>query len=234
MEASAKPETQYRSVSGLAIIALVLGIASALSLVTPLLLIIPIATLFVAAMALRQIARQPDITSGRGLALAGVFLAIFFLAYLPTRFYLRSQVLAEPAKQVGEAFLTLVKEGKTYEAHQLSLQKFLARDPNRPLAQYYAEDEDASGSYQRFLDSPAMQKLQSLQGKYTYRYVGIEPGIDRTGKDVLTVQFVVEPTESTKRPFPFWISVMRSVDERTGAATWQMGDVRLTATPTGR
>src|SRR5690348_9302651 len=84
---------QYRSISSLAVLTLLLGLASPLAIATPLLLVVPLAAVFTAIAALRQIGANAEILSGRGAALTGLFLGICMLVYPPTRIWMRNEVL---------------------------------------------------------------------------------------------------------------------------------------------
>jgi hypothetical protein len=230
MNESAQPATLYRSVSGIAILGLLLGLASPLSLISPILLVVPLAALFASLMALLRISRAEEILSGRTLAYAGLFLATFFLSYLPVRHYFRSQSLARPAQQLGDAFLELVRQKQLHAAHQLMQPRFLLRDPNRPLVEYYAGDEAAGKELKAFLESEAVEKILALDGHFDYQFESATTGTDHEGSDVLTLHYRLQPHGTTaKRPFPVWLVVVRSVDPLSNAPSWKLVEVRLSA-----
>ncbi len=69
---------EYVAVNGTAVFALLLGLASALSLLDPLLLILPLTGIIVAVMALRQIIQSNGTQTGRGLVMLGLLLILGF------------------------------------------------------------------------------------------------------------------------------------------------------------
>src|SRR5437868_12537851 len=88
----------YRSVAPLAIVTVLLGIASALILTTPLLAPVPVAAIVVGIAALRAIRRSGGELAGQAPAIAGLCLATFFLGFGLTRHLYRQSVLEEQAE----------------------------------------------------------------------------------------------------------------------------------------
>ena len=76
-----KSLAEYRSVSGMAVAAVGLGIVSAVVLVNPLLAPVPIAAFIAAVAALRSIGNSGGQLVGRIPAYAGLCLATFFLGW---------------------------------------------------------------------------------------------------------------------------------------------------------
>src|SRR5262245_37373306 len=72
---------RYSAISRAALLALFLGLASALVLVSPLLVIVPLAAAAIAIVALRQIATSGGQYTGRWSATAGLCLAMLFAGW---------------------------------------------------------------------------------------------------------------------------------------------------------
>src|SRR5687767_2172191 len=68
---------EYRVLSPAAVLTFIAGLASALALAHPLMLVVPLATLALAAWSLRSMAVER--TAGRGLVVVGICLAVLFL-----------------------------------------------------------------------------------------------------------------------------------------------------------
>lgn len=109
----------YRPVSRLAVAAVVAGLASSLALTTPLLWILPLVGIAIAAAALADVARPGAEKAGRAAALAGLALAVGFgaqavaskaVAHLLTR----GRVVA-----VTNAWLDAVAEGRLADARSM-------------------------------------------------------------------------------------------------------------------
>jgi hypothetical protein len=214
---------QYRSVNSLAISALLFGLASPLALVNPLLLAVAGVAVVLAVMAIRQIAANADLYSGRSLALCGLFLGVLFLAYTPLRLWMRFERLNAKAEQLAGAFLTLLQEGKYFEAQQLSRLRF-----GMPRSSETADDKVADGDFQQFKDTPWMKSIAALD-QFTFRLDGLEPLPRYPEGDALVMRYLIVPnSESKKRPFPIWIHITRTLDPKTGAPSWRIQKVQLT------
>jgi hypothetical protein len=109
----------YRPVSRLAVAALVAGVVSSLALTTPLLWILPLVGIAVAAAALLDVARPGAEKAGRAAALFGLALAVGFgmqavASKAVARWLTRGRVVA-----VTNAWLDAVVEGRLADARSM-------------------------------------------------------------------------------------------------------------------
>ncbi len=74
--------TDYVAINAPAVLAVIIGLASALAVLEPILLIVPIAGVICAAVALYQIGKSAGTQTGRGLAILGLLLSLGFAAYV--------------------------------------------------------------------------------------------------------------------------------------------------------
>lgn len=102
----------YRSLSSLAVCAFLLGIASLVALLAPLMVAIPIAGVVVALFALARISNSAGALSGRGLALAGLALAIACAVASPLRIQVRDKLYSGQADEAGRQWLTALSRGE--------------------------------------------------------------------------------------------------------------------------
>ena len=216
---------QYRSISWAAIGAFALGLVSILAAFNPLCVVFAIAAAGLSLIALWQISAKPDVLSGRGLALIALFLSVFFMIFAPARVAMRSRVLQQRGQQLAEAFLGLLKEGKPYEAHQLS--NLRHRGPGR------APDSDADPSklttedFQGFEKTAVIQAITRLEDKFDFQLEGVEPSRTYSAMEIFVFRYRLVPDVSTgKRPFPLWITVSRQMDRKSGTTTWKIVDVQ--------
>lgn len=211
---------QYRSVHSLAILALLAALASPLVLVTPLLLVVPLAAAVLAVAALRKISANADIYSGRSLAVVALFLAVFFVAFVPARLWLRSEALKQRGRELAEAFLGLLHEGQLQEAHEFSKLKFAAPNPGDTMQSGFDPKALTAEDFEAFKKIKAVQNMQACDFKFSYRFDGEEPTSAARGSDLLTLRYQIVPDDPARRSFPVWISVQRSADSKTGMPTW--------------
>lgn len=219
------PLPQYRSVSWSAILAILLGLLSTVAIFNPLLVVVAVAGTGLSLFALWQVAAQPDVLSGRGLALTALFLSVFFMIFAPTRLGIRSRVLQQRGQELADTFLSLLKEGKVYDAHQLSNLKHrspsqspeLAADPTKLTT------EDLRG----FEKTKTIQMIKDVEHKFSFNLEGVEPSRSYAEMEVFIFRYRLVPDASTgKKPFPLWIAVSRSVDRGSGTAIWKVIDVQ--------
>ena len=117
MNSTLKPveEEKYSQLAPLAIIALLLGMASALALIHPLFFLIPAAAVGVALLALGKINQSDGALSGAGIARCGLALATIFVAAAFVRTGVRDNLLKEQAAEASKHFVELMTAGKISE-----------------------------------------------------------------------------------------------------------------------
>ena len=153
---------RYRSLSSLAVCALVLSLFSMMSLLVPLLAIIPLAGIAVALLALKRIAATENTLSGTGVARFALFLSLACLVAVPMRLYVRDTLYKTQADQFARHWLELLGTGKGVEAlNQLSndaMTRF-ARSDNPDAPPSRIEPEVAAA---QLLQDPLVTKFSKL------------------------------------------------------------------------
>jgi hypothetical protein len=110
---------QYRSLSTLAVMAFLLGLVSVVTFITPLLVVIPLTAMAVAALALAKIHSSAGSLTGGWLARAGLVLAIVFAVAMFSRVYLRDSLSIQFAEAAARQWLSAVSTGQTEEALEI-------------------------------------------------------------------------------------------------------------------
>ena len=110
---------EYQSLSALAVVALVLGAASALMFVAPLFVILPVAAIGVALLAFTQIRKSGGALAGAGLARVGLALAVAFTAAAMIRDAIRDSLLQRQAGQAALQWFELLADGQFVEAREM-------------------------------------------------------------------------------------------------------------------
>jgi hypothetical protein len=130
--------TEYVAINGPSVVAVILGLASALAVVDKILLIVPIAGVVCSIVALYQISKSGGTQTGRGLAALGLILSFGFAAYVG---YLTvAKVHPERADQavleklVGE-FSEDIKKGDFKKAYGLFSPRFQDRITEEKFAE---------------------------------------------------------------------------------------------------
>ena len=122
--------TDYVAINTPAILAVLLGLASALAVVDKILLIVPIAGVVCAIVALYQIGKSAGTQTGRGLAVLGLLLSLGFAGYVGYQAYDKARI--ERADRAAiEAMLPeltrRIQKGEFKEAYAMFSERFQER-----------------------------------------------------------------------------------------------------------
>ncbi len=236
---------RYRSVSRLALLSLLLGLLSIVTLLHPLLLIVPVATVIIAVLALRNIAASQDELMGRKLAIVGLMFGLFFAGFAPSRRIIDRQLAYADAQQFGEHWLQMIGEGRLYEAFELHLPPQERQPPGSDLQRYYGElpsvpimppmtpEEEMSGKYQppnrirRFYATPVVVPivLHAADGQFKFeRNLRLER---ESSTDVIVSQLysLIYSEEGRQKESRFVVVMKRHYNQLLGNNYWHVLDV---------
>ncbi len=127
----AEMAAEYRPVSRLAVISLLLAVGGIGAVMSTLMICLAVAAAALAVAALWSIARADRPPLGRKAALVALLLSLFCGAWGLTWRTVRQQVICDEAQQLADQWLQLVQAGRLQEAHQLHLSRQVARPPAR-------------------------------------------------------------------------------------------------------
>ena len=215
-----RPLAEYRAVSLTAIAALLLGFASALTLVNPLLSIVPLAAIACSAIALRAIATSDGQLVGRRLALAGLCLATLMLGWGLAQYTVRQAALVTQAQRVGEGWLALVRQGEIQAAHQLMQPPAQRLSSEEATAKHYEMNEEARKNLQAFVSGTPIKEFITLGPDASFRYDSVAAQYREGFMDHVVLKYTFAGARESSATTPIWITVMRSVDEKTRQAEW--------------
>lgn len=219
------PELVYRALSPKSIFTLLLGLASAVALISPLLGIVGIVTVILGLVALRQISLESDRYSGRLLAVAGISLALFFVSWSVVRDFSRRAILQREAQEFADDYLTIVGKKDAYRAHQLHLTHLRRLDPTVSLKEMYASNEEVKGQFETFSKGQPLAMFLDPKKQVSFQQEGVEGSV-RYGLDEV-VTFRYRYHLSTGESKPFWLVVRRSYSNLTGQADWNVQQMEL-------
>ena len=224
--ADEKPLAEYRSIAPLAVIAVGLGIASALILTSPLLAPVPVAGIVVAIAALRSIRASAEQLAGRPAAIVGLCLSVFFLGLGLTRHVARQGVLEQKAIQMADVFIRLLQEGKTREAHQFRLAPSVRITAPEAIAEHYEKNAEAASELQSFIGSTGVRNLISRGRDGDVRFDSVSSATRDGKNDMLVLKYSYVP--SAERPSDrqtLWVHINRKYDESTKRHEWEVGGI---------
>lgn len=217
--------TTYRSISLAAVLALVFGCASALALIHPFLWVIPAVAVVIAIVALRGIAREGANLTGRGLALTGMVLALFFGTWAPTRIITRQAHLYRQARPYADQWLELMRAGKILEAHQLMQLAGERQKPGASLEVFYKNNADARKQLEHSFELKPALTIRSQAGNATYQYLGGD-GVstdDGGHSEFISLRYLMRYEEhGLTKETPVRIVLQRGDSEQPGVYYWSI------------
>jgi hypothetical protein len=146
--------TNYRKLSVLAIIGLLIGLASPLCFGAPLLMTIPIAGIIISILALRQIAASDGTLAGRWAAATGLALCVAFAVAPFTRGYVLQAMRTQQADAFGRQWLSQMAAGKTEQAYRMTNDSIRRLPPPEP-----GDNTPRPDPYTTFLGQPLVKAL---------------------------------------------------------------------------
>jgi len=144
----------YRSLSVLAIISLLIGLASPLCLLTPVFMLLPLFGAALALVALRRIAVSEGRLAGRWAATAGLALCIACGASAVSRNTVARYMRTSRAEEFGRSWLTKLVSNESEQAFKLTLEGMRPPPPPEP-----GMPTPASTPYEEFTANPLVQAI---------------------------------------------------------------------------
>lgn len=216
-----KSLAEYRSVSRMAVAAACLGIASAVVLLTPLLVPVAVAAILIAVLALRAIAASGGQLVGRLPAMAGLSLAVLFLSWGTSRHLSRQAALETAARQVVAGWLRLIQEGQLEQAHQLRQAPERRLSSPEALQESYKKNPDAAKELQGFTSQNGVKALIAAGPSARLEYGGLTSAQHDGFSDQLQLKFTLERSPEQGGPLPLWINIARRHNDQTRRAHWE-------------
>ncbi|MEO2046757.1 MAG: hypothetical protein ABGX16_09320 [Pirellulales bacterium] len=206
---------EYRRVSVLAILALLLGITSSCALIGKVLLALPVIGLGVSLLAISKIHASEGHYSGRALAQWGLFFSVLFGVAAVVRPPLFQEVIGRQSKTFAQSWLQLLVQGDSKQAL-----KYVGIKSKGQLAPVDAQgkpnvDGDMAEEviFQNFCEQPIIQQLQTAGKQASIRY---EQTVDKplpTDRPIGVVQIFsitgndLESQITTDSPAPFYVQL---------------------------
>jgi hypothetical protein len=153
---------RYRSLSGLAVLALLLGLLSVTALAHPAAWIIPLAAVVCGLIAGRRIATRSDTLMGASLANLGLILGLFFLSWAPVSFFTDRWLIHREARRFGQEWLAAVFQGDLSRAYQATLPVRERQPEGTSLGEYYENNPLPRAERDAYFNDGIPRQLASL------------------------------------------------------------------------
>jgi hypothetical protein len=227
-----QPLAGYRSVSALAILSVILGLASSLILTTPLLAPLPVAAIVAAVAAIRGIKLSGGQLAGWWPAVGGLCLATFFLGWGLSGHLARQSVLEQRAREMADVFLGLLQEGKSREAHQFRQPPSTRFSAPEAMAEHYEKNAEAAKDLQNFVTQAGVKDLIVRGESAKVRFEGVVSAVIDGQGDMMVLKYSYEPSgKPAGERQPLWIHVNRRFDEASKRPQWDISGISTTPPP---
>lgn len=153
----------YRPVSTLAVLGAVLALVSALALVSPWFVWLPLIAAVTCFAGARAVVADPESKTGLGIAKAGLVISLLLGGAVFARTQAQQYWHASSARPVAERFLECLAEGDTVSAYELTLPLADRRPSEEHAAIYYEADADAAKRLADFASSSAVSQMLELE-----------------------------------------------------------------------
>jgi hypothetical protein len=163
-------QTEYHSLSPLAVVGLILGLIAPVAFLSPLLVLVPLAGAVVSWFALRQIATSDGSIVGRTAAVVGLVLSLICATAIPAQALALRWFTSRQARPIAMEWFAQLAKNDPYSAVEMTNHPAgrLASGPN--LADQYISSEALYKSLQTFVTDPAVRALLALGDRATVRY----------------------------------------------------------------
>jgi hypothetical protein len=176
----------YVAVNVVSVVAILLGLASSLALLDPLLLAIPILAFVFAVVSLRQIGKSAGTQTGRMLAWGGVAMAVLFVAMEGARILAEQRQDAEDRQAIVhlvEQFSQDIRGGEMDRAYALFSPDFHDR----------VSMKEFKPKLQLLQENPVYGKLEAIRSNGYFQFAGAYNDDVRAAVTELDIKFDKEP-----------------------------------------
>ncbi len=173
----------YRSVSVLAILSLLIGLASPLVLLSRLFLVLPLLGAAFSLIALRRVATSSELLAGRWAATAGLALCVACGIAALSRDGVTRYLRTTQAAEFGRKWLTTLAANETEQAFRMTVEG--TRPPAQPEP---GTPPSATSPYDEFMKDPLVQQISTAGATAKVARLETQEYSELSRRDVLVRQ----------------------------------------------
>ncbi len=237
--------TEYRRVSVLAILALILGLAASGALIGGVLYAVPVAGLGVGLLALAKIKSSAGNSSGRALAQWGIFFSVLFGVAAVAHPLLYQELIGRQSRSFGQSWLELLTAGDAKQAlAYVDMQTKGQLVPRKTREKPVINDDFKAKIFQAFQQEPVVQQLQAA-GKQAHvryqqtlakpqlasRFAQVTQIFSILGNDSASVAATGNNPAASPRPFYVRLHLKKIRSAGTEPALWVVSNWKTADTP---
>lgn len=213
---------EYRPLCGLAVLGLILGLLSALAILHIGFGVVGAAAVLVAGVAMAQIARTPGM-AGRGLAIAGAVLAVFWTTAGWAKDMTHARLMDTESREFGLLWFDFLRKNEPVKAMELGGHPSGRRPLNARLIDHYLTSRESYESLQGFVGQPEVRSLLKLGDRATVRFYQCEGVADDRVNQVYAVTY---EEGGVKKTFFVRLSIRRAILADKHLAGWYVDSSR--------
>lgn len=223
----------YRPVNGSALLGLLLGVSSAVALVSPILLIVPLAGILLCCRALITLADRQAGQTGRGLAYLGLLLSVTFAAASPAAIWGDRWFVERSTRPIVDAWFEALRSGRPEWALQLTQTPYQRGPLDERTVRYYRTHLEAHKQLENYVADPTVKTLLLLGDRATVRLYDTAAPIFSEHRETMSQTYAVTYDDGGKKTTFFVLLGLERKMDKSGQARWRIiyanGGIRPTS-----
>jgi len=203
--------TQYRPISPLAVIALLVGLVSGLAIFHNLLWLVPVIGIVLSAVALKHTAPPDAIVSGRTAAIIGLAFSVLFGAMAVTTTFVEKRIVDKHAVEFASNWMNIARSGNLPQAAEWMRAPGVRLPYESDYTKFYESNEDAQTLLTNLSSGKAMKHVLALDEDNRITFDGIDEFTRVDGAFLYDLRFTL-PGKSEKEATDVICSVRRTIE----------------------
>jgi hypothetical protein len=215
--------TEYRAISGLAVVGVIVGLLAPLALMHPLLGFLPATGIVVSALALKRILQASPALIGRKAALLRLGLSLLFGAMAGADWFTYRLLVDWEARKFAHHWYEFLRQGEPLKSAQLREHPGARLPLDERIADHYVAGSEDYRYVQDYLRRPEVRSLLALGPKADFRYYDTERQYRCGGADCIQQVYAVTTEEGGRKTSYFVRLILKRLSyPETGRAYWQL------------
>jgi hypothetical protein len=225
-------DPNYKALAPSAIAGLLLGIASPLAFLHPLLLVVPAIAVGLCAVGLHRTSDPTTGRSGRRAAQFGLALALILGGGAAIHYVSHQYLARQEAEVVARQWFQYLAEGHPEKAHQLTLDARNRYPLDSPLWDAYRVSPELQSSLREFTGEYGPRALLWLGKDALVRPYAVEKqASSRQADSIDQVYAVTYEEDGRKKSFFISLTLLRTTDPVSGISSWSVNSSKCPHLP---
>lgn len=216
---------EYRSLSLLAVVTVLLGAISILSFLAPVLWFLALPPILLGAMTLSVLANRPDKVGRKGVLIAMV-IAMFFGLLGPAHFYSSQWWVVRNGRRFADQWLEMVQRNELDQAYQFHLARTKRIKSDMTFKRFFTDFPDLKPERQAFFAVEPIKTIIDHRDDLTLEFVRGDVAKSTDQYDMVCFIYMATFHDGQgQRTLPLDVKFIRALDPKTGHWEWTLGQV---------